>query len=224
MVVMMADKNIFKIWRQSVPLKFIISRVNWRCCGKVNIEIAKFVVIATVLHMKFYSICILTLIFSLVGCKPQQNEDSGDRDSQPAASASVSTSSVEVVDGVTVVYFTGNDRMQFSLTEFSVTSGQPVRIIFENTGKMPKAAMGHNVVVLKEGVDANAYAVAASKVRETDFIPASEADSVIAHTKLLGPGEKDTIEFVAPAPGDYVYLCSFPAHCFAGMRGVMRVE
>lgn len=174
--------------------------------------------------MKLFNICLLTALICILGCKPQAADDAADKGSQPVSTSSVSTSSVEVIDGVTVVYFTGSDRMQFSLTEFSVKSGQPVRIIFENTGKMPKAAMGHNVVVLKQGVDANAYAVAASKVRDTDFIPKSEADSVIAYTKLLGPGEKDTIEFVAPAPGDYVYLCSFPAHCFAGMRGVMRVE
>ncbi|MEC7281083.1 MAG: plastocyanin/azurin family copper-binding protein, partial [Verrucomicrobiota bacterium] len=41
----------------------------------------------------------------------------------------------------------------------------------------------------------------------------------------LGPGENDTIEFTAPAlSGDYEFLCSFPAHLFAGMRGVMTVE
>lgn len=155
-----------------------------------------------------------------LGCQPKQGDDAASQGNSPVPASS----RVEIVDGVTVVYFTGNDRMRFSLTEFTVKTGQPVRIIFENTGEMPKTAMGHNVVLLKQGVDANAYATTASRARDTDFIPKSEADSVIAYTNLLGPGEKDTIEFVAPAPGDYVYICTFPAHCFAGMRGVMRVE
>ena len=37
-------------------------------------------------------------------------------------------------------------------------------------------------------------------------------DQVIAHTKLLGPGESDVIEFDAPAPGTYPFVCTFPGH------------
>jgi azurin len=113
--------------------------------------------------------------------------------------------------------------MQFTLTEFTVKAGDTVRVVFANMGRMPKAAMGHNVVFLNQDVDANAYAAKAALARDTDFIPTSEAASVLAHTKLLGPEESDTIEFVAPAAGEYPYICSFPAHCFAGMRGVMTV-
>ncbi|MGJ8649417.1 MAG: plastocyanin/azurin family copper-binding protein [Opitutaceae bacterium] len=170
--------------------------------------------------MKSFNLCLLSALLCCLGCKPKQGDDAAGQGNSTVPASS----RVELVDGVTEVYFTGNDRMRFSLTEFTVKTGQPVRIIFENTGNMPKATMGHNVVILKQGVNANAYATTASKVSDADFIPQTEADSVIAHTKLLGPGEKDTIEFVAPAPGDYVYLCTFPAHCFAGMRGVMRVE
>ena len=46
---------------------------------------------------------------------------------------------------------------------------------------------------------------------------------VIAATKLLGPGESETISFTAPEPGDYQFVCSFPGH-FAMMRGIMVVK
>lgn len=166
------------------------------------------------------STSIVTLLV-LSACAPKSTEEV---DSSKDVSLEAPTKpAVETVNGVTTVRIEGNDRMQYTLTEFSVKSGDTVRIIFENTGQSAKAVMGHNVVVLKQAVNANAYASKAALARDADFIPSSEAESVIAYTKLLGPDESDTIEFVAPEPGEYVYLCSFPAHCYAGMRGVMTV-
>jgi azurin len=48
-------------------------------------------------------------------------------------------------------------------------------------------------------------------------------EDVIAATKLLGPGENETLTFTAPEPGDYQFVCSFPGH-FAMMRGIMVVR
>lgn len=131
--------------------------------------------------------------------------------------------SVVTKDGVTTVHISGNDRMKYSLETFSVKSGDTVKLVFENVGKMPKAAMGHNVVFLEEGVDEAAFATAASQARAKEYIPEGADGQILAYTRLLGPGESDTIEFVAPAPGEYVYLCSFPAHMYAGMKGIMEV-
>ena len=59
--------------------------------------------------------------------------------------------------------------------------------------------------------------------RVTRYAP--EDATILVPGKLLGSGESDTIEFTAPnTSGDYEFLCSFPAHLFAGMRGVMTVE
>ena len=132
---------------------------------------------------------------------------------------------VSVIEGVTVLEMTGNDRMKFNLEAFSVPAGSLVKLKFRNIGKMPKAAMGHNVVFLKEGVDPGAFATAAAAARDSDYIPVEQAGQILAYTRLLGPGESDTIEFTAPAvSGDYEFLCSFPAHLYAGMRGVMTVK
>lgn len=83
--------------------------------------------------------------------------------------------------------------------------------------------MGHNWVLLKEGVDLAAFGQKSATAMDNDYIPASEEGSIIAHTKMLGGGESDTIEFTAPAKGSYEYLCSFPGH-YALMRGVLIVE
>ncbi|MDQ5977348.1 MAG: hypothetical protein QG602_320, partial [Verrucomicrobiota bacterium] len=45
------------------------------------------------------------------------------------------------------------------------------------------------------------------------------------HTKLLGPKQSEEIVFTAPAEaGEYPFICSFPAHFIAGMKGVMVVK
>lgn len=152
------------------------------------------------------------------------NHDHG-HSAQAEASVSLLPNPVNVIDGVTVVEMTGNDRMKYNLETFSVPAGSPVKLIFRNIGKMPKAAMGHNVVFLKADVDSGAFASAAAAARDSAYIPVELKDQILAYTKLLGSGESDTIEFTAPAvSGDYEFLCSFPAHLFAGMRGVMTVE
>jgi azurin len=47
---------------------------------------------------------------------------------------------------------------------------------------------------------------------------------VIAHTGLVGPGETVEVTFKAPAAGTYTFLCSFPGHFAAGMKGTLVVK
>ncbi|MCF0050156.1 azurin [Dyadobacter sp. LJ53] len=117
----------------------------------------------------------------------------------------------------------GSDAMQFDLKEIKVKAGQKVKLTLTHSGKLAKAAMGHNWVLLKPGTDVAAFGSKAAAARETEYIPKSEAASIIAHTKLVGGGESDTVEFTAPAKGTYTYICSFPGH-YALMKGTFIVE
>ena len=92
---------------------------------------------------------------------------------------------------------------------------------------MPKIAMAHNIVVLKPGTDVAAFVAAASAGQRASsgYLPDGEqATYIIAHTKLLGPGEGDTISFTPGAPGVYEYVCTFPGHTASGMRGKITVQ
>ncbi len=154
------------------------------------------------------SLCVAGLL--LAGCGPK-NESAA-----PAAAASAASGPVE---------FTANDSMKFNLTRFEVKAGAEVTVSLTNMGNLPKAAMAHNWVLLKKGVDAKAFVDAAVMAAATDYIPAAQADKVIAHTKLLGPKQTDEIKFTAPTePGEYVFVCTFPAHFVSGMTGVMVVK
>ncbi len=141
-----------------------------------------------------------------------------------AACAKKETPAPPAAPQVRVVTINGNDQMKFDVTSFEVNSGETVRLVLVNTGVLPKAAMGHNLVLLKAGVDAQKYAMAAIAAAKTEYVPADLADQTIGATRLIGPKEKAELTFVAPAPGEYVYLCTFPGHYGAGMRGVMTVK
>jgi azurin len=127
---------------------------------------------------------------------------------------------------VTKVTISGNDQMQFSLKEFEVKAGDDVELEFKNAGSLPKIAMGHNLVILKEGVSAIAFGGKALQAgaNATNALPDAVKDDVLAFTKLLGPGEVEVIKFTAPAkPGIHQFVCTFPGH-YAMMRGVMVVK
>jgi azurin len=124
------------------------------------------------------------------------------------------------------ITISGNDTMQFDIKNFDVTAGNKVKIIFKNTGKLPKIAMGHNLVLLKKGVTAIAFGQKAlgAGANAVNPLPDSLKGDVIANTKLLGPGEEEIVSFTAPTEkGAYEYVCTFPGH-FAMMRGTMTVK
>ena len=122
-----------------------------------------------------------------------------------------------------VIEITGDDTMKFNVTNLTAKPGERVTIRFINKGTMPKMAAGHNVVVLKPGVDMPAFAQAAVMAGATDYIPAKFKDQIVANTKIAGPGETVEVTFTVPtAPGDYPYICSFPGH-YVTMKGTLKV-
>jgi len=152
----------------------------------------------------------------LVGCGKKDEA----KNDAPAASQSAQTAAPAATAPIVV---TGNDQMQFSLKTIEVAAGAPVVLVFQNVGTMAKEVMGHNLTILNSGVSVADFGTKAMTAKETDYIPASESASIFAHTRLLGPGESDTLKFTAPSAGDYPYLCTFPGH-FAVMQGVMTVK
>jgi azurin len=126
---------------------------------------------------------------------------------------------------VRTIEITGSDTMKFSVTEITAKPGEKLRVVLKSIGAMPKIAMAHNFVLLKAGVSGMEVANAAFNARATEFIPAEMKDKILAFTSLAGGGETVEVSFTAPSkPGNYDYLCSFPGHFAAGMKGTLTVK
>jgi len=124
-----------------------------------------------------------------------------------------------------LVEITGGDDMKYSVTSISAKPGETLRIRLVSKGTLPKIAMAHNVVVLKAGAKQIDFVNAASQARATDFIPPDMKDQVLGATTLAGPGETVELVFKVPAAaGSYPYVCTFPGHFAAGMRGTIVVK
>ena len=121
-----------------------------------------------------------------------------------------------------------DDKMRYDFTAFEVSPGQKVSVTFKNVGTTPKFSMGHNFVLLDRIINAgniqSAFLDKASTEASHDYVPPG-AKEVLAHSKLLGPGESEVVTFNAPyIPGEYLYVCSFPGHYSQGTKGVMTVK
>lgn len=160
------------------------------------------------------NVCLIGGFFALAACGPQP----------PERPKTESTESAQAKKPATSHSIDANDKMRFSKTLIEVPAGEKITITLNNVGHMPKQQMGHNLVILERDRKPGAFMSEATFAKDNEYIPSKYADWMIAHTKLLGPGESDTITFTAPkVPGDYDFLCSFPGHYAVGMKGIMRV-
>ena len=127
--------------------------------------------------------------------------------------------------GVRTVEIIGTDDMKFSLNNIEAKPGEQLRIRLVTKSAMPKIAMAHNWVLVKKEASLIKFIQAGTAHRDADFIAPETKDQVLAKTDLAGGGETVEVVFKAPAAaGDYPYVCTFPGHFQAGMRGTLVVK
>ena len=126
--------------------------------------------------------------------------------------------------GVRTVEIIGTEDMKFSVPTITAKPGEQLRVRLTAKGSMPKIAMAHNFVLLTKKAVVTDFVTAAMNARP-NFIPADKKADIIASTELAGAGETVEVTFKVPAAaGDYTYLCSFPGHFQAGMKGTLTVK
>lgn len=162
------------------------------------------------------------IAFSVISCGGDKKEEVAPE--TPAVEETAPAEApAEATPAVADLSIEALDEMKYNVTELKVKAGQKVKLTLKHVGKMSKDMMGHNWVLLKQGVDPKAFGIAAVNAKDTNYVPADKEGDVIAHTKVVGGGESDTIEFDAPAPGTYDFICTFPGH-FGTMHGKFIVE
>lgn len=134
-----------------------------------------------------------------------------------AAAAGCSAPEPAGPEGPAVELRLGSTRgLTFEPAELSAPPGRLVRLTFRNGSRVH-----HNFVLTRPGLDHEMAALGAETGERGGFLPHS-ADA-LAHTRLLEPGERQTISFRTPSePGDYPFLCTVEGHSM--MRGTLTVR
>lgn len=119
----------------------------------------------------------------------------------------------------------GNDQMQFDKKEITVSkSCKTFTVNLVHPGKLPRNVMGHNWVLT---TTADVQGVANEGIAaglNNEYVKPGDA-RVLANTKVIGGGEKDSVTFdVSKLAADkaYTYFCSFPGHA-ALMKGTLKL-
>jgi azurin len=161
-------------------------------------------------------LCVLSLFVALVP---------GPQAAPPKASPKAPAANAAAVKGGRTIELTGGDDMKYNLPKIEAKPGETLHVVLKSVGTIPKIAMAHNFVLLKLGTDATEFNKASMNARETDYVPQELKAQVVASTKLAGPGETVEVTFKVPATaGTYSYMCTFPGHYAAGMKGELVVK
>jgi azurin len=112
------------------------------------------------------------------------------------------------------------DALAFIPDHLSCVTGAQVRLRLRHTGRI--SSDPHDWVLLEPGMESVFLADADRQQSDAIVVPPNDAGMVIAATPLCAKGATVSVEFIAPAPGRYPFVCSVPGHG-ATMHGILSV-
>ena len=119
---------------------------------------------------------------------------------------------------------TGNDQMQFDKKELTVAKDcATVSLTLKHVGTLPAQSMGHNWTLTKTADATGVGNDGLTAGLQNNYLKPNDP-RVIAHTKVVGGGQSDTVTFPTSklkAGESYTYLCTFPGHS-ALMKGTLK--
>ena len=118
------------------------------------------------------------------------------------------------------------DQMSFDTKDITIDkSCKTFTVELKHSGSLPKNVMGHNWVLSKEAdmqpiaTDGLAAGIDKNYLKDGDT-------RVIAHTKVIGAKETDSVTFDVSklnAAAKYGFFCSFPGH-ISMMKGTVTLK
>ena len=118
-----------------------------------------------------------------------------------------------------------NGQTLYRLKSIIAKPGEKLKIVLHNHSKLPANSMSHDWVLLKQGVNPQKVANKSAQAKNNNYIAPSVENEIIAHTGLVSGGHSDSVTFTVPQKsGKYVYMCTFPGHYMAGMKGTLVVK
>jgi azurin len=113
------------------------------------------------------------------------------------------------------------DEMAFVPDRLGCATGAAVRLHFRHRGQIIDDP--HDWVLLKPGSAETFLADADRQPDGAPAVPAQDRPLVLAATPLCAKGRSVSVRFIAPAPGDYPFVCAVPGHG-RSMHGILRVD
>ncbi|MDB4334302.1 plastocyanin/azurin family copper-binding protein, partial [Akkermansiaceae bacterium] len=111
------------------------------------------------------------------------------------------------------------EGIKFDVKTLEIPVGKKLELIFKNPD-----VMQHNLIIVKPGTAdkvANLAIALGADGFNKQFVP--ESSDILLASKLLGSGERQTLEFTFDKPGKYPFVCTFPGHSTM-MRGHIIVK
>jgi plastocyanin len=110
------------------------------------------------------------------------------------------------------------DPAQFKFQETSLQAGAggPVTVEFSNPSS---AVQPHTFVLVKPGDEEKVDQAAQAKGGD-----ARGVDGVIKATGVVSAGGKESLDLGSLQLGTYSYICTYPGHLAAGMKGTLTVQ
>ncbi|EGV34851.1 azurin [Neisseria weaveri] len=187
--------------------------------------------------MNAYLALISAAALSLAACSQQQETPAAAEPaapataeaSAPAAPAAETTAEAApeaaAAEASCSAVVNSDDAMKFDTSEINISKAcKEFTLTLKHVGKLPKAAMGHNIVIAKsEDVDP-VLKDGSSAGPDAGFIKAGD-ERIIAHTQMIGGGEETTVTVDTSkfsAGNKYEFFCSFPGH-IGLMRGTVNL-
>lgn len=118
-----------------------------------------------------------------------------------------------------------NGKTEYLLKSIEAKPGQKMKIVMHNYSKLPAGAMSHDWVLLKMNANASKVANKSTQAKSNGYIAPSVTDEIIAHTDMVSGGQTSSVTFTVPKKaGSYEFICTFPGHYAAGMKGELIVK
>lgn len=120
---------------------------------------------------------------------------------------------------------TVGDQIRYSVKKIEGRVGVPMEITLRHTGKIAKANMSHNLVIVRPGTMLAVISAKCAAAKDSQYV-ATDAETkaaILVASPQLGPGESYVIRWTPTQAGDYPYLCTYPGH-FGEMNGVIVVK
>lgn len=141
------------------------------------------------------------------------------------ATATMMGTSCLAEDAVELTLTADKALFAYDAKEIAVQAGQLVKLTFVNPADSTNM-QPHNIIIGTAGSLQGLIAAANDPANFADpsFLqnPVPKSDLILHHSKLLKPGESETLEFTLEEPGDYPYVCTYPGHALL-MNGILKV-